>query len=305
MVYSFEFDRLPEIDEAYALTRKTVWETSDSKNIIIVVLEGACCIEMDSKRYIVRKGETFFIPKTKVYRRTPVEDLYCRMLYIHFELSSELYEMTSKEAYTFIEQKRIETEGLLINESAVFPKSYTLYLQSCIGVSSKVTEITERMVKQLYKVSLNNSLPIVLLFCELLNELSRITLKALDDRNLDEEIVRIPENLKKAILYIKQNIFDRISIPELAEYCNISQSQLTRYFKNAAGKTPIQYINDFKLNRAKNMLVKMPQLSVKNVAESLGFDDQQYFSRLFSKTFSETPTEYRYRVLNYVEKKVE
>lgn len=48
--------------------------------------------------------------------------------------------------------------------------------------------------------------------------------------------------------------------------------------------------------------MNMPHFSVRVIAEQFGFDDQHYFSRLFSKTYNETPTEYRHRVTHYVEK---
>lgn len=299
MVYSFNFEKLPEIASAYSNIRKTIWETLDAHNMIIFILEGSCYIEIDSKKYLVKEGECFFVPKNKIYRRSPVDDEYCNMLYIHFDVSDTLREMTDREAYRFIEEDTVNTKNQLITEDVLYPKSYEIYLKNHMAGSSKSIELAKEITRLLSRVSIDNTLNIVLLFCRLLAELSGITKKALYDKNTDEELVRIPENLKKAILYIKENSFEKISIPDLAKYCCVSQSQLARYFKNATGKTPVQYINEYKLNRAKNMLARMPELSVKAIAETLGFDDQQYFSRLFSKAFGESPTEYRYRVTHF------
>ena len=299
MVYSFDFEKLPEIASAYSVIRKTVWETLDAHNMLIFILEGSCFFEIDSKKYIVNKGESFFVPKNKIYKRSPIDDQYCKMLYIHFDFADSVCEMSNREAYSFIEQNTVKTESQLITENALYPKAYTLYLRHHMKESEKATEFAETITELLPKATVNNTINIVLLFCQLMAELSSVTQKALYDKNIDEELVRIPENLKKAILYIKQNSFEKINIPDLAKYCCVSQSQLARYFKTATWKTPVGYINEFKLNRAKNMLARMPQLSVKSIAETLGFDDQQYFSRLFSKAFGESPTEYRYRVTHF------
>ena len=299
MVYSFKFEKLPEITSAYSNIRKTVWETLDAQNMLIFILEGSCSMEIDSKTYIVKEGESFFVPKNKIYRRSPVNDQYCNMLYIHFDFADDTREMTNDDAYSFIEQETVETKNQLITENILYPTSYTIYLRHHMAQSEKASQIAKNITELLPNVNLNNNIKIVLLFCELMAELSSITKKLLGDKNMDEKLVRIPENLKNAILYIKQNSSEKINIPELAKYCCVSQSQLARYFKIATGKTPVQYINEFKLNRAKNMLARMPELSVKAIAESLGFDDQQYFSRLFSKAFGESPTEYRYRVTHF------
>ena len=74
---------------------------------------------------------------------------------------------------------------------------------------------------------------------------------------------------------------------------------MIRYFKDAVNKTPIQYVSEYKINRAREMIQTTPELAIKNVCDALGFDDQHYFSRIFSKITGETPRDYKYRVVNF------
>lgn len=114
-------------------------------------------------------------------------------------------------------------------------------------------------------------------------------------------MLNVPSKLKKAVHFIRQNHTARITLDDLCRHCAISKSQLTRYFKEVFGKTPVQYIIELKLNSAKELFLNSPQLSIKNVANELGFEDQHYFSRIFTKNTGERPSEYKYRVNNFKE----
>ena len=111
----------------------------------------------------------------------------------------------------------------------------------------------------------------------------------------------MPDNLKKASEYIARHYKENISLEDLAAYCSVSKQQMIRYFKQNLGVTPVTYITNYKLARAKEMLFKYPLLTVKEIAANLGFDNQHYFSRVFAKVCGETPSQYRYRTVHYNE----
>jgi two-component system response regulator YesN len=55
----------------------------------------------------------------------------------------------------------------------------------------------------------------------------------------------------------------------------------------------MEYYNDMKLEEAKRLLARYPHRKVKEIALSLGFEDQHYFSRVFKTHVSLSPLEYR------------
>ena len=73
------------------------------------------------------------------------------------------------------------------------------------------------------------------------------------------------------------------------------------YFKNAFNKTPINYITEYKISRAKELLYNQPHLTIGEISDELGFDNQHYFTRVFAKTTGESPSHYRYRTVHYKE----
>lgn len=92
--------------------------------------------------------------------------------------------------------------------------------------------------------------------------------------------------------FIKQHYQQPIAIETLAEITCISISALERRFKKHLGKTPKQFINEFRLEQARKLLLET-QLPIAEVAYATGFTDHSYFCRQYKKMFDEQPSEIR------------
>jgi len=92
--------------------------------------------------------------------------------------------------------------------------------------------------------------------------------------------------------YVQRNINKYIKISDVTEALNISQAHLCRIMKRDFGKSFTEYVNDLKIERAKELL-ETTDLSVSEIATMLGFEDSNYFSRLFKKLTGENTTSYR------------
>ena len=99
-------------------------------------------------------------------------------------------------------------------------------------------------------------------------------------------------NIKVIIDYINENYMNNITIDELAETVNLSKHYFMRFFKKYMGMTCIEYINDYRLNIASNMLLTT-RYQITEVAASIGITNLSYFNRIFKKKFHMTPKEYR------------
>jgi len=100
------------------------------------------------------------------------------------------------------------------------------------------------------------------------------------------------ERMSKVLNYIHANIYNDIDIESLSNIACVTKPYLIRIFKRNFGISPLQYINQKKIERAQLLLITR-EISVKEVAYTLGFNDHSYFIRLFKKLVGITPLEYR------------
>lgn len=98
--------------------------------------------------------------------------------------------------------------------------------------------------------------------------------------------------IAKTVLYICKHLNEAIELEKLAEISCLSKDHFIRLFKKELETTPLQYINQKKIEKAQLLLIT-EELAVKEIAFQLAFDDYSYFNRLFKKTTGVTPQEYR------------
>ena len=92
--------------------------------------------------------------------------------------------------------------------------------------------------------------------------------------------------------YINKNFSDDISISDAATSCNINVRYMSSLFKKYADTTPHEYLMKLKLNKAANLLLNS-SLTIKKVADLIGFPDPYHFSRNFKKYNGLSPKKYR------------
>ena len=94
-----------------------------------------------------------------------------------------------------------------------------------------------------------------------------------------------------AVKYIQYNYSHDTSIDDIAKAVGVSRSHLYRVFMNTMGQSPIDYLTDYRIREACNLLCNS-QLSIAEIAVSVGFFDQFYFSRVFKKAKGVPPSKY-------------
>lgn len=98
--------------------------------------------------------------------------------------------------------------------------------------------------------------------------------------------------ITKATGYIKSNIYRRITICEIADYLGINRSYLSTLFKEHTGISTQQFIIRQRLQTATQFLMDK-NLSVKEIALSVGYTNQLDFAKAFKAHYKMTPTQWR------------
>ena len=110
-----------------------------------------------------------------------------------------------------------------------------------------------------------------------------------------DDLMSVEKEMNTLIEYITMNPRRIVSNQELADAIFRSKDYVIKRFFANFGVTPYDYQIQQKIFSAKNMLANM-NLSVKEIADSLGYDDQHYFSYMFKKRCGMSPTQYRKKI---------
>lgn len=138
---------------------------------------------------------------------------------------------------------------------------------------------------------------------------SAITKDALADLTLQELLVRIIQTqtaksidtnkltdknnpMVPVLEYIRANIRESINLRELSDKACMSPTSFYRYFKRELGMSPIEFILNEKIKQAKQLL-KDPNVQINEVSYASGFEDSNYFIRIFKKYEGVTPKQYQ------------
>ena len=98
--------------------------------------------------------------------------------------------------------------------------------------------------------------------------------------------------LHQVLEYIEENYSERITTKDLASSCFLSEEHFCRFFKRNVGKTVTEYINQYRVEKASVLLANTEE-PIGRVGSSVGFDDVNYFSRIFKKIKGCSPNKFR------------
>jgi len=102
---------------------------------------------------------------------------------------------------------------------------------------------------------------------------------------------------KQMVHYLTSQYTHPVSIEHMAEAFGYNRAYLSRLFKQKVGMPPSTFLLNLRLDHARHMLRERPELTIEQVAASVGIQDALYFSKQFRKAYQQSPTAYRKRVL--------
>ena len=98
--------------------------------------------------------------------------------------------------------------------------------------------------------------------------------------------------IKKVCAYVDENLSSDISLETAADFVGVSSFYLSKLFKEEKGETFINFISDKRLEKSRQLLSET-SLSIKEITAEVGYNDQNYFSRIFKTKYGLSPKEYR------------
>lgn len=108
----------------------------------------------------------------------------------------------------------------------------------------------------------------------------------------DSAIAKKTPEIEAALSYIQKNFSSKITVEKLSHISNLSTYHFSRLFKKHVGTSPHQYLLNYRLIQAKNLLVDS-QLSIEQISIECGFYSTGHFINAFSKSTGMTPGKFR------------
>ncbi|MCM1022435.1 MAG: AraC family transcriptional regulator [Prevotella sp.] len=247
-------------------------------NELVTVTGGRAVHMVNGEEYPIKKGDVFVVGSDTVHGyRNPENFRICNVMYRHGEMFSAMPDIGASAGYhaLFVIEPRIaKTQG--------FRSRLSLKQEDYKSVKS----LLDDMAREYGGVSECRKTMLTAQFTRLAVTLSR--LYTFDCGRDGQDVV----NIAKAVSYIENHFCESISVAELAEMSHYSERHFMRVFRKAYNASPLEYIIDMRINHA-CALLRGTDISVSETAEKCGFDDVNYFGRIFKKRMGVSPSRYR------------
>ena len=242
---------------------------------ILEVVSGSAKIQIGTEYVLVGAGELVYIPEGAVACVMADEPTAVRG--IIFDISIIEANMVNYETeilYMFYVQSE--------NKIKVFGKDHPTYKILSKYMAEAHDEYAAKDVCY--------NLPIRADIYMMVTELLRYYCSAKND--LEKLVYHNVLRLRPVISYISEHYNEKIYIDKLAEIIMVSADYFTKMFKDSIGKTPVEYINGIRVNRAMKLLIST-QDPMADIAAKTGFCNPNYFHKIFKQYMEVSPLAYR------------
>lgn len=115
---------------------------------------------------------------------------------------------------------------------------------------------------------------------------------------LPNEPLRFDHRVMQVCDYVRERLDQPLRLQELADHAHISVSQLSHLFMETLGTAPMEFVRRSRIDLAKQMLMNH-SLSLREIAEKIGFEEQGQLSRAFKRAEGISPSQYRNKSNNF------
>lgn len=238
---------------------------------IIAVKNGKGIISVDLKKYDVNAGDVIFVFPGQLHS---IEQKNCMpMDYENIIFKPELLKNSGIDICTdnFLRPlfgRQTNIEPLVRDER----------------INALIDELDALCIQKPYGYQLAIKSALFGIMFRLVGEHSSAEFKSASPKKL--------EKIKTVLTFVEDNFRSPITIDEIAGVVFYSRSHFMEFFKTATGKSFIEYLNDYRLEKAAEIL-RLSGDNIIDIAAAVGFDNLSYFNRCFKKKFGAAPGEYR------------
>ncbi len=207
--------------------------------------------------------------------------------------AGDLLLINSNELHWIDEKKEVKYYCVIINPSFFADVNFEhVFLKTHIRGDAYVTGRLDALIKEYETGGEGSDMSVKsIVYALMAYLLKNYKLEQLSDHAYDVKMNKMLR-LNSVLQYISKHYQEKISTAKLAEMCFLSECYFCRFFKNATGYSVVDYINRLRVEKAA-VLLKNTAASITEIASNVGFNDINFFSRVFKKYMKKSPREYR------------
>lgn len=246
---------------------------------LVIIAEGSGVHWVEGNRIHVSAGDVFLLQgKQEHYFVEPNDLVFYNVMYQPDELNLPMAELKSIPGYHAI---------FTLDPANQKPNQFKSHLRLPPAELARVEQILKEMWEEIVTKQTGFEAALLAHLLQLLILLSRKYSETSQSKNR-QAVMRIAETIR-----ILENEFEKHwKLEELARLSSTSPGNLNRIFQQATGMSPINYLLQVRLQKAMALLTDS-SLSIVEIAFQVGFNDSNYFARLFKKTIGLSPSQYR------------
>ena len=237
---------------------------------VIRILKGELLMTIDEDEFTARSGDIIFIKGGLLHGGRPKNCLYECIVY---NLDSLMISSPAGERLL----KKISSNSIEIS-SHISP------------ADKELTRITDRMFGHMKTHAEGHELTVIGAFYEFFGYILEHGWYR-EARSISAKDGRRIEHLKQVISTIENHYDECITLDDLARAAGMNSKYFCRYFKEMTHRTPIDYLNYYRIEQACFKLATSND-SIAEIGLSCGFNDESYFIKTFKKYKGVTPKKY-------------
>ena len=227
------------------------------------LIDGTTKYFVGDEIFLMKKGNFIFIPKGMLHKTDSEECMHNERIVVSFDDS------------VFNENTRFLLDELTQSKLSYIPDKNRYKLEEILNHLNKEYEHPDEYSKNMQK----------LYTVELLTLICRYRRKFIPKVRESDKIVFDVSD------YIRNNYFENVSLKTLCEKFAVSESHLSRKFKEVSGTGINEYITSVRILNAE-ILLKENKYSITEIASKCGFNDSNYFSTVFKRIKGVTPLKF-------------
>ncbi|WP_036609562.1 AraC family transcriptional regulator [Oribacterium sp. P6A1] len=255
------------------------WHWQDSLEICIVN-KGQVEVSVEAERYLLNEGEGFFINSgaLNACRQLPETSGECLIRSVVFDPRNESEEQESLFFNSYI--------APLFSGEAFKGTA----LMSDVAWHKEILRLAGNLWNSSIEESDADDKAAIATMSQMVFLLSSHS--AAEPRVISSKDTRDAERIRVMLSYIDEHYRDDLNVSVLSESAEISESEAMRCFHNMLGTTPIQYVKNYRIRKAAELL-QVSDEKIVDIAIDCGFQDMSYFAKTFRESKGITPTDYR------------